>query len=222
MTGSECGIEIRAGKMALDGSTIKSTGVPTEIVGNGSGSTTSGAGIAVAQHTTKLPLEVSISGGEVSGYTALSEANPQNNPAEAIAQVRLSITGGTFKAINGGMAALAAADCTGFVDGGYFSSEVPLAYCKAGKVSKTLGEGDTFPAGAPYTVATPKNSAGEAVDTFVAVKSDGSATVYASLSDVLAAGEGTSVYIAPEVPVASLAEQAEATTGTLKDPQDAT
>ena len=73
------GIEIRAGELEVNGGTISagsgSTGVQFNPSGNGS--TTKGAGIAVAQHNTQKAITVNIKGGTVSGYTALAATNPQ-------------------------------------------------------------------------------------------------------------------------------------------------
>lgn len=96
------GIEIRAGKLVVNGGTITGTGIPTNVLPNGNGSTTTGAGIAVAQHTTKLDLEVNIKGGTIKGFTAFYESNPEKNDATSLAKVKISITGGSFVAINGG------------------------------------------------------------------------------------------------------------------------
>lgn len=104
------GIEIRAGKLIVNDGTIIGTGVPTNVLPNGNGSTTTGAGIAVAQHTTGLDLEVVVNGGTIKGYTALYESNPQKNNTEAIAKVRLSVKGGTFTSINGGKNSIYADD----------------------------------------------------------------------------------------------------------------
>ena len=125
------GIEIRAGKLAVEGGTIVGTTTPTDVKPNGNGSTSAGAGIAVAQHGTKLPVTVEISGGDISGYSALYESNPQNNDPDSIAKVKLSVHGGTFSAINGGTVAVYSQDCTGFVTGGKFTNDVS-EYCAEG------------------------------------------------------------------------------------------
>lgn len=157
IVGNTTGIEMRAGKLSVSGdSVITGNGIPVEITPNGNGSTTEGAGIAVAQHTTKLPLEVEIKGGTISGFSAIYQSNPQNNPADAIAKVKLVISGGNFKAINGGTKVLYSENCTNFVSGGYFTNEVDTQYiinekaCVKGtypvdgfNYSYTIGEADT-------------------------------------------------------------------------------
>ena len=126
------GIEIRAGQLTLNGATVIGKATPMTVKPNGSGTTTDGAGIAVAQHTTKLPIEVTINSGAISGYTAFYESNPQNNAAEDLAKINIAVKGGEFKAINGGTNAVYSQNKTGFVTGGYFTSD-PTAYLAEGK-----------------------------------------------------------------------------------------
>lgn len=214
ITAGATGIEMRAGELTVNGGTIKSLAESYSVEANGSGTTTVGAGIAVAQHGTKLPLKVTVTGGTISGPVALSEANPQENEAEAIGRVSLDIQGGTFEAQS---AAVVSADCTGFISGGYFSNAVPLAYCATGKVPKTLKAGDAgYQAEAPYTVVAPTH------ENFVAVKADGSAEVYAALASV---PSDTKVYIAPSAETdEAVAEalNALATTGPVNEPRETT
>ncbi len=122
------GIEIRAGELNMSGGTVTGTGSPIATAPNGNGTTSLGAGIAVAQHTTKLSITVNITGGSVNGHSALYESNPQKNGPEDIGKVNVTISGGEFKAINGGTNAVYSEDCKGFISGGIFSSN-PSAYC---------------------------------------------------------------------------------------------
>ena len=117
------GIEIRAGELNIEkGNKITAKVKPTEVEANGNGATTVGAGIAIAQHNTKLPIDVKVNGGEISGYTALYESNPQENQEEDIAKVKLLISGGSFTAINDGVNAVYSEDISGFITGGTFST----------------------------------------------------------------------------------------------------
>ena len=135
LTGGETGIEIRAGKLNLSGdAVITAKGIPTTTNPNGSGTTTVGAGIAVTQHTTKLPLEVNISGGTISGYTALYQSDPEDNGDDALQKVTLNVTGGTFMTANGGTLAVYSENKNGFISGGRFSSD-PSAYVVDGKIA---------------------------------------------------------------------------------------
>ena len=94
----ETGLEIRAGSLTVEGSSIIGTGGlnGTYAIGaNGNGSTNAGAGIAVSQHTTLQDISVTVSGNsEVSGPIALVVANPQANTTNS--SIEVNITGGTF------------------------------------------------------------------------------------------------------------------------------
>lgn len=90
------GIEVRAGKLNVKGGTITGTAKELTSKANGGGSTTFGAGIAVVQHTTQLPIEVNITGGTITGAEALYVNNTQGNPTTAWAKVNVTVAGGTF------------------------------------------------------------------------------------------------------------------------------
>ena len=109
------GVEIRAGKLTVNGGSLKAT-AEYSVDPNGNGSTTKGAAIAIAQHTTKKNIEVTLNGGTYTGEKAISESNPQrNDPAP---QVAMSVTAGTF------VGDVVTADVTNFISGGTFSSDV--------------------------------------------------------------------------------------------------
>lgn len=91
------GIEMRAGELVVNGGVITATGTPLTVNPNGGGSTTVGAAVAIAQHTTKRPITVNISGGTFTGGAALLEANPQGNPEDATKQVGIIVNGGNFE-----------------------------------------------------------------------------------------------------------------------------
>ena len=119
------GFEIRSGKLEVNGGTIIGTAVPVEVHPNGSGTTSTGAGIAVAQHTTKLPIEVVIKGGTIQGYSALYQSNPQKNEAEAVAKIKITVKGGVLETINGGEQVLYSENNLITVEAGEFSGELP-------------------------------------------------------------------------------------------------
>ena len=93
--GTQAAIEIHAGELTIKDGSFKSTATEFSCNPNGNGSTTTGAAIAIAQHTTKRNITVNISGGTFEGLRALNESNPQNN--DPVPQVNLSVIGGTFK-----------------------------------------------------------------------------------------------------------------------------
>ncbi len=97
----ETGIEIRSGQLIIpEDSTAKiySTAEVYAVKPNGDGGTTAGAGIVIAQHTTKKEISVQISGDNtnISGPNALTFANPQANTGKESGKVTATIDGGTF------------------------------------------------------------------------------------------------------------------------------
>lgn len=142
------GIEMRAGILNVyPGAQIKGTETPTTVQANGNGQTTLGAGVAISQHSTKLPITVNIQGGTIEGFTAFFETNPQGNGQDSLQKININITGGEFKAINGGTNSVYSEDCTCFVFGGIFNSD-PSDYIADGyKVqtkSGTTAESETL------------------------------------------------------------------------------
>ena len=145
------GIEVRAGGLEISNSTITATG-SFECVANKGGATTTGAAVAIAQHTTKQAIDVKISGGTLTGAYALYEANPQKNSDTDIAKVKITVNGGKFKStVNGNAIYAENADTTTVVNG-LFSDYNPGQYIRA--EGKTIVE-NTDPATKteyPYTV----------------------------------------------------------------------
>ena len=120
------GIEVRAGKLTISNSKVSSTGV-FAVEPNSNGATTDGAAIAIAQHTTKHPIDVTISGGEFSGEYAIYESNPQKNDADSIAKVNLTVNGGKFAG------KIYSEDLTKFIYAGYFTEIPAESYIAPGK-----------------------------------------------------------------------------------------
>ncbi len=94
VSGKLCAVEIRGGNMNISGGKLTSTADSFSAEANGSGLTTEGAAIAVSQHATELPINVTVSDGEFSGVYAIYENDFQNTrPSE---NVVITINGGTF------------------------------------------------------------------------------------------------------------------------------
>lgn len=119
------GIEMRSGTLLVSGGKIVGNGVPLSVKPNGNGTTTVGAGIAIAQHTTENDILVAITGGTIQGYSALYESDPQQN---GLSNIDLGIIGGTFEAINGGTKAVSSETLTDFIAGGTYNTEVEESY----------------------------------------------------------------------------------------------
>lgn len=90
------GVEIRAGGLIVNGGTITATGDPISTDSNGNGTTTVGAAVAIAQHTTKKGIAVTINGGTFTGKAALLESNPENNDLQYTRNISVNVSGGTF------------------------------------------------------------------------------------------------------------------------------
>ena len=120
VTGGNVGIEMRKGTLNVyEGATITGgRGTPSSTA-NGSGSTTSNAAIAVAQHRDSTdPVAVNVYGGEISGGAAVYESNPQGNGETATKAITLNLTGGAY------IGQVSSATQTGFITGGQFSTDV--------------------------------------------------------------------------------------------------
>ena len=124
------GIEVRAGNLNVTGGKITGYGA-VKFNPNGSGTTSTGCGIAVAQHTTKNNIKVEISGdADVKGTVALAIANPQLNQE---GEISVSVKGGTFTSTaeeNAVVVSLADNETrvNAFISGGTFSNVLPEAY----------------------------------------------------------------------------------------------
>ena len=130
--GESTGIEIRAGSLTMNDGTVIGMGSETVSTPNGDGVTTSGAGIAIVQHTTKLPIEVNIIGGTVQGATALYENNTQSNAPEDIQKIEIAVSGGTFEGTGENGVAVNVADVGDFITGGSFNTEPSQDYIPDG------------------------------------------------------------------------------------------
>ena len=140
------GIEIRSGTLNISGDAeITATAEEFVIDDNGSGSTTDGAAIAVAQHTTKQPITVNITGGTFTGVVALNDSNIQNNDGSS--PVTIEIENGQ---LNGAL------QSDGFADITVKDSEI------SGNVTNS-GTGDLEITGGTITGNVTNSSKGETV-----------------------------------------------------------
>ena len=123
-------VEIRSGNLTIENGIFTATNTPQNAVPNGNGTTTTGAAIGIAQHTTNNPIVVKISGGVFNGCAAVYHSDPNETNA---GDVEINITGGVFNAINGGTNAVESiAGKTGFISGGTFNTEPHENYIAVG------------------------------------------------------------------------------------------
>ena len=129
------GIELRAGKLTINGDTQVKGGTGGFTVDpNGNGSTTGNVAMAVVQHTTTLPTSVTINGGTFTGGAALFEQNAQKNEEEAVAKISVAVYGGTFQGT------VYSQNKTDFIAGGTFSGDVSDQYIVPGMVQDESGK----------------------------------------------------------------------------------
>ena len=139
ISGTGTGIEVRAGKLNVTGGTIVGEGSPTEVSPNGNGTTSFGTGIAIAQHTTKLPVTVDVAGGTVKGATAVYQSDPEGNGDAA--HVSVTLSNGTFLATSETGSAVYTADKNVVITGGAYSDDKEETK-KAVSEGKTLIQGE--------------------------------------------------------------------------------
>ncbi|MCD8097978.1 MAG: hypothetical protein LUE31_08090 [Lachnospiraceae bacterium] len=188
ITGSSTGIEIRSGVLNVSGGTITGNGTELTINSNGSGATTSGAGIAISQHTTTNVVTVNITGGTISGYVAVSEANPQKNDSEDVESISITITGGTLTSTNQSEDASALSiDDMGTISttitGGTYNTDVDDYIDPGYKLVKNTKTGI-------YSIAVQTASGAVA-----SITRNGTTTYYTPLSDAIEAAGTTSTTI---------------------------
>ena len=123
IVGANTGIELRSGTLSISRGTISCTRTDNVTQPNGSGTTVSGAALAISQHTTNEAISVTISGGTFTGPYALYEEDLQD---DKVSDIKIAnVSGGTF---NG---KVYSENCTQFISGGTFSDPSALAYLAA-------------------------------------------------------------------------------------------
>lgn len=165
------GVEIRAGEMDISNSTIVGNGTSFRCEANSNGLTTDAVGIAVAQHTTKQVIALTVESSTVSGYYALYQKNIQGNDPEDYANIDIIVNGGEFKTINGGTTAVESVENRLTINGGTFSSD-PTSYKATGK-TVTSSDGKWY-VSSPIEVTTPDNieTTGSIIDANLGTTSD--------------------------------------------------
>lgn len=88
----DSGIEVRAGSLTVNGGTITANAVEYGYTANGSGSTTKGAAIAVAQHTTAKPVAVVLNGGTLTGVKQIGVTDVNDDMSNVTVTATQSFT----------------------------------------------------------------------------------------------------------------------------------
>ncbi len=137
----ESGIEMRAGILTIKDETVsvQATAKAFDATPSGNGNTLTGVAVGISQHTTNLPVDVTLSEGTYStaaadGY-AFYEVDLQDNVTEGVAA---SIQNGTF---NG---AIAGETVSNFIEDGIFSEPVESKYLAAPDAAITKNEDGNY------------------------------------------------------------------------------
>ena len=102
ITADGSAIEIRGGEVEINGGTFSAAATTYTYKSNPSGDTTTGAAIAVSQHTTKVATKLTINGGTFTGVVPVSVINTvDGNTTTPYPEV--TINDGTFNATNNGI-----------------------------------------------------------------------------------------------------------------------
>lgn len=118
--GDATGIEIRAGKLTLNNCDVTGGNGEVAAVKNGNGTTVTNAALAISQHTTKKPIDVTIDGGTFNGTAAVYQTDVQGTGS---ADVKIAVKSGTFNGTISGET-----DGTITISGGKFKVKVDDKY----------------------------------------------------------------------------------------------
>ena len=148
VTAPSTGIEIRAGRLTLTNCDVTGGSGEVTAAPNGNGNTVQNAALAISQHTTKKPIDVTINGGTFTGKASVYQTDVQNTGS---ANVKASVKNGNFNGMVSGET-----NGTIAVSGGTFSSAVPENCCAPGFVPTQNGN--------TYGVKINENMAAEVLD----------------------------------------------------------
>ena len=169
------GVEIRAGEFTMGGGSIVSTATaPADDQFNGSGSTSQACGIAVCQHSTKLPITVVVNDGYIKAYTPLYQSNPQNNETD-MTQINVNVYGGKFFSTSKNI--VWSLNKRIFLHGGLYNQS-PSAYAAEDKVVVD-NDDETTKGEYPYKI-------GDKATTAVTFSTDGAWNVAGNWQDTIA------------------------------------
>lgn len=114
-------IEVRSGDLTINGGIFEAYGYAADaMVKNQSGPTSKGAALAIAQHSTKQPINVVINDGIFMGEHPFYEGNPMGNDELSIASVQVDIQGGSFRPVGQVDEVFYSEDLTQFIHSGDF------------------------------------------------------------------------------------------------------
>ena len=161
----ETGIEIRAGNLTIDGAHVRATG-NFDAAANPGGTTTTGVALAVSQHTTNQPINVTINDATLTGAKAFYEVDLQDT--EGIEDVVLNVAGGHYDG------EVASQNHTGFVNAGVFTTKPEADLIAPAKTEAMLTSGGevTYFIGEPAYVAGEVEAVAKSGDTIEVTQGD--------------------------------------------------
>ena len=173
------GIEIRAGKLNVeDGEIIATSTELTTADKPGEGSSIDGAAIAISQHSTDQPIEVTISDGTFIGPAAVYEKDLLNETGND--DIAADLFGGTYKGD------IESENMPGFISGGEFDGMLSKDY---------LSEGSAFYLDEKGNIkVADENSAPEGFDKVVATIGDKGYGNLQGAIDAAVAGDTVKLY----------------------------
>lgn len=131
-------ISIAAGELIVNGGTfVGGNEISYDEGGNGSIDFERGSAIFVKQHTTNLPLKVTINDGEFKAAKPINQATGRSGASAAVEKVELLINGGKFFSTYTGEEVadiICSADKKEFIRAGYFSKVPDASYLEEDKV----------------------------------------------------------------------------------------
>ena len=138
------GIEIRAGKLTLNNCDVTGGNGEVTADADGNGTTVTNAALAISQHTTEKPIDVTINGGTFNGTAAVYQTDVQGTGS---ADVKIAVKGGTFNGTISGET-----DGTITISGGKFKFKVDDKYFDGDHACSTDTTDDYYTvAGHPIT-----------------------------------------------------------------------
>ena len=163
-------VEIRAGEMTIEGGSFESKADPLEVEPNGNGTTVAGAALGISQHSTNLPINVTVNGGTFNGVYSVWEKDVQDDKAQDV--IKMTLNGGTYKG------AVYSQNNNYAIHGGTFSDPSALNYL-AGDADVTVEiakgtYGNVFKAQAGTAVIRPAVAGEEVVIAGIDASSNGS------------------------------------------------
>ena len=139
ITAPVTGIEIRAGKLTLNNCDVTGGNGKVTADANGNGTTVTNAALAISQHTTKKPIDVTINGGTFNGTAAVYQTDVQGTGS---ADVKIAVKSGTFDGTISGET-----DGAIVISGGKFKDKVDDKYFEDGYTCSGKAGADNY-----YTV----------------------------------------------------------------------